>query len=999
MALVQPKLAAFLGDARREGHEMALYTLQAELTATHSVFHVHLDGWARQAVQAQLDRALQAMVRAQRRVVDDAFQQLDKRLRVAADKSFLNGNLPQPRVQEAADAVFAAFGNTLPVTPPRHLDPGKDPTATRYLQHRAGGIVKRTILEVFPVPGDLECMLDMMQAAVDHRVFRQAELRLLASKLVELATEVYRLDRLDSRLFRARGFETVAEAGGQWASFPGNISLSRLTTQGLLSAATLLAVRYWVQTGMHANWRAVQSALGRDVATTRAPAANAVVAAVVATEQGLQTAAERYRDAGVRGELFFAMERANPNVVADFRTVLAAEHRAGVYTSSNDIRYEDGVATMVWPKVATLDLISRVKVYHGDPTEAARACAFEAMHFGGATAMDDSGQPTLNLAHIVPTNSLPLGHTTACGRFKPHIAPTLLTKCTELDLDHIGVDNFVIGPLGNVACVHVLPPHDDHPLALQAPWVQSHGRPFGAFAEALRQITFAALRTVQLWHLSPLTHEALQAIARLKYFSGLAPLVADHYKFQAGAILLDALLGVSAGVPSMASACDQGTLVPELLEDAVRLMNRALAPDVRLHAMDAVPVKTLLVRAPEPLPLPVPASDTAAAKLLSSMRVSHLLRPVLPSHHVAAAAGTSRGSSAVARLIAGTNPRLIEAIASSLAPIVAHAAPGTRYLAATVVGHEPEDLLQVKVKKEGGDTGPAYQYVALQGPEQVHAWLRGEEPAGTAGTAGAQGAASGSSSSLPTPPRRDDAMSVIHQVVLRVCFQASGHTVVLVVRPTEGKAWWFLAHSPGPEEVARVMTWFAQRVASAWVPITGRQLVLAPMSDVCDAFNPAVAKEPEPALPPNEEDAASPLAALAGLQRLARKYLDRLQMLWLLWFECAVIHWPHLSPFALLVQFSRELKARGITETMYMEDFLEDMVAVLRPTLQLEKQGSAAGVRRVCIGSEAFPGLVLVCPPPAGSSDEDVAAFNLLRLGMVANGLMPHYGMTLTEFQ
>jgi hypothetical protein len=601
----------------------------------------------------------------------------------------------------------------------------------------------------------------------------------------------------------------------------------------------------------------------------------------------------------------------------------------------------DGCIDMVWPGVATLDLQTRVKTY-----DSVRLGLKDAARLGGGIPAG-ADPPKHSFAEWLPAGCIPLGHPRAVERYPESLTDDLARLCSRVQQLVLGVDDFCIAENGTVYCVHATGPGAGQPPpCLQPPWLYSHADGPMAFAELVQQILRAVLGLVQLTERIeerrslPLFVHPLGALQMPNPV--VRPTLLEHAGFQAGAVVLDAVLGVSSHAPNFNFFLHRKRCV-HLLQAAVRAMNHALQPMQRLHpALDAVPLHTLRISSAGVGPFGGDDTHAAARGTGGDDRVN-----LLPSELL---------GKVVPRVPLGTvTGRLLLTMRVQHDRWVTNTVPDLMFsLLQLVVSERPKWAFKRLFLTET-DTVYGLEFDAKG------AWK--EEVSLTRAESGPWLATQGST-----------------RLVVTVAYK--GHQHVLVVLVHRGLCVHFDPHGrlAKRQHAQEIQEWFQTHVAGAWH--TAQPLHFQAVHAWCTLLGPQQQQHEQTKRV--QEQVRSAKAQETTLVHSVQGYVAGSCMVWSLWFAMMVVTRPEWGFMTILDRLHEELQRRAWTYTQFVERFLEDVVAVAQPYITLDKSG---GSPRLCIAYRTFEHVTL-CPSPDMSA-LDRARFNLVHLALMGNGLAP----------
>ena len=317
-----------------------------------------------------------------------------------------------------------------------------------------------------------------------------------------------------------------------------------------------------------------------------------------------------------------------------FRKALDVEYREPGYKSLIEINGADIVMTW-WGKTVCLSLDTRQKTYLPQAEEHAMRADLEGFRRMSGRYPKISAGHTLDLARELPPGCLPLGHPMAVHRLADTAVNDLHDLCSKAHVMAMSVDNFCIAPDGALYCVHfsALPPPGLEGVGmpnLQPPWLFGKTGAKLASGALVQQLTIALYRLMQVFrasHGSDYEHEEhvlaamfapLGTLSVHLFDTGSGASESDHHWFQAGAIVLDALLGLSCPMPNVEAVGLGVDRVTALVTSAVNAMNKGLQPAgfgaSAFDSLDELPLLTMQISAPvllvdatdAPLPATIP---------------------------------------------------------------------------------------------------------------------------------------------------------------------------------------------------------------------------------------------------------------------------------------------------------------------------------------------------------------------------------------------------------
>lgn len=540
----------------------------------------------------------------------------------------------------------------------------------------------------------------------------------------------------------------------------------------------------------------------------------------------------------------------------------------------------------------------------------------------------------LNFASVLAPGSLPLGYRLAIHRFKPDVVYFVYDLCVRAGQPVMGVDNFCIDPDGKVHCVHWSSPAAGCPTpSLQPPWLYDKPNQRAALDVLIRQVTLALFRLRHFTH-SGSYRENVEMFASM--FSGLGslhlvgganPPVHDHYWFQAGAIVLDAILGVSSYEPNFETYRMDLLRLQALVASAVDAMNKALRPAQQAHAegiMDCLPLLALDISAPvlnmdiqsnvyvDPAPPAAPPRRDARFAILFTEMIGEPA-PSEPGSVVGHALYTITKFSDMFGLA------LLQRMASI---------------------HDAA-LYDVSVSEDGLDF--KMEFFTTPAPRDfAPLWLKYK--------------------SLDGPEARALLVSTgADKVVLSVGFR--NHKHVLVISVSHGTCMHFDPHGSDAyaTDADRLEAWFCNTLAQAW----GRPMVFHSVTSWCTLQGP-------------QSQVCDDSCVLSWTFRVdIVEYLRGSCKVWAYWFACLLLHHDTMSPLQALQEFYDELQRRQWTSTLFLKHYLDDVVAYLKPYVVHKR-----ALDVYCIASRVVS-YHMDCTDLVADEDK----FQLLKLFLAANGM------------
>jgi hypothetical protein len=595
----------------------------------------------------------------------------------------------------------------------------------------------------------------------------------------------------------------------------------------------------------------------------------------------------------------------------------------------------EDIVMLWWDSNIRLSLGTRTKRYSPRARAQAMHADLNGFHRMSGPCPQAIDRYNVDFSGVLPTGCVPLCHPMAAHRLPRDVVHALHALCRQARQVVMTVDNFCIAPDGGVHCVHFgADPSPTDPEAgvvppLQPPWL-FHSKDAKAGAGALvQQLTTALYRLNQTFTaMSGDKHADVLAamfagLGSLNLFgSGAWPSWDDHSWFQAGAIALDALLGLSSSIPNVEILGLGVPTVQALVASAVAAMNKGLRrPEMAaaLDSLDELPLLTMQISAPmlcadavrrSPARAPAP-TPTPFAILYTELLGAPAPRARTPFEGVAG--------------------HMLYSM-KKMSDVF-----GRALLQHMTSGVDTVDALDIAIEEEEGQRTVLFLNPLpkrLQTPNLRQSYREAS----------------------PEEVRKVIGSFTADTVLVMVAFRRHQHA--LVITSSQGSCLHFDPHGSCASEANAdaLEAWFQDNLARAWT----RPLLFQTVQSWCNVLGPQTVLCWEPT--------SSGCAAL-GVDLY--EYLRGSCMVWGFWFVCMLLRHQDLTPTQVLHHFNDEVHRRGWSMTGFLKHYLDDVFAYIRPYV--------VRVDAVyCIGSTVL-GYLVDC------SYQHDSTFQLLQLVLAGN--------------
>lgn len=620
-----------------------------------------------------------------------------------------------------------------------------------------------------------------------------------------------------------------------------------------------------------------------------------------------------------------------------FRAALPLEFaEAGYKTYFETV--DDFIVMKWWNNQVWLNLGTREKDYLTESREQAIAADLQGFRRMKGPCPRRVDLFTVDLSAVLPPLCLPLGHPMAVHRLPEDAVDSLYDLCQKTGQAVLTVGDFCVAPDGTLFCVHFggPPPNSTAAPSLQPPWLFQRDGSRTAAGALVQQLSMALYRLNQVFTAgSPRTEYAdvlaalFAGLGNLDLFAGgFVPSRDQHHWFQAGAIVLDALLGLSSLVPNVEVLGLGVGKVQAMVGSAVKAMNRGLQASGMRRLMDTleeIPLLTMQISAPV-LVLDVATKASSARDNLPSFAIlfTELIgeQPAVPTMPFGNVVGHVLYSMDLFSAV--FHKALLHRVASSSNTVA---------------------VFQVIVTDIGDG---AFETYTMPGPKIV-----------------AEGYLQNYYDKTPVKNLRAALASTeADRILIITNFQRHSH--LLIVTVSQCSCIHMDPHgSIGKEAHANVLqAWFYKDLAQTW----DGKIVFERVHSWCTIEGPQARLNMEH-LRTNTTTGCDALGVTTD------KYLQGSCMVWTHWFGCLLLCHAQLTPMQALQHFYTELEHRGWSVTLFLKHYLNDVIAYVRPYVVHDRADE-----KYCIGSKVL-GYLVDC------TRADYSKFELLKLILAVNSL------------